>query len=777
MKIQMSNPVAFRRYILYIISGCFLLAIGSCSNTKYLPPGESLYTGAKVNVSGPGMKKKQKKTLTTDATALTRPKPNSNVLGLRIKLWIYNIAGTPKKKRSPRAWLKKQGEPPVLLSSINVNRNVTIIDNHLENKGFFQVDVVGDTVVKNRRAKAVYTAKAGHQYTIKEVTFEKDSSDLTQAILKVAPKSLLKPGAPFDLALIKAERDRIDANLKENGFYYFNPDFLIIWTDSTIGNNQVSLYVRVKPEVPLMGREIYNIRDVFIYSQYSLNTAERDTVLREAKFYKGYYVVDRRNRYKPKLFEQAMQFQPGDIYNRTEHNQTLNRLINLGLFKFVKNRFEPVGQDSAKLDTYYYLTPLPKQSLRMEIGGNTKSNNATGTQVTLSWRNRNFFRAGELVTINTQIGSEIQVSGRYRGYNTYRLGIEPGISIPRFVVPFFHLNTKSGFVPKTNIQLGYEVLNRAKLYTLNSFRTTWGYSWKESVEKEHMLNPVAINYVQPINVTPVYLDTLKKLPYLKRSIDKQFIIGSNYNYNFNQLIGNMPMNGIYFNGNLDLSGNVIGLFTGANWKTGDTVKIFNALYSQYVRGEIDFRYYRKLGDNTVLANRIITGYGVPYGNSSQIPFVKQFFVGGNNSVRAFRSRSVGPGSSLDPKIAETKSFLPEQGGDIKLELNTELRQKLFSVVHGALFIDAGNVWTFNEDSLRTPGSKFSNKFISELAVGMGAGIRIDIQILVLRLDVAFPIRKPYLTPGNRWLIRQLDLLNPEWRQDNLVFNLAIGYPF
>jgi outer membrane protein insertion porin family len=777
MQILMSSPVALKKFIVYILSGFVFFAAVSCSNTKYLPAGETLYTGAKVEISGPDLNKKKKKALTTDLNGLTRPKPNTAILGLRVKLWLYNIAGNPKKKRSPAAWLKKQGEPPVLLSSINVNRNVILLDNFMENKGFFHVDVTGDTSVKNRRAKAVYTVKSGPQYTIREVIFEKDSSTLTQAIQKTIPTTLLKPGQPFDLSLIKAERDRIDANLKEKGFYYFNPDFLIIWTDSTIGNNQVNLYVRVKPEVPMMGRESFTIKDVFIYTQYALNTAGADTSLRNSKFYKGYYVIDRRNRYKPKLFEQAMQFRPGDVYNRTEHNQTLSRLINLGLFKFVKNRFEPVGGDSSQLNTYYYLTPFPKQSLRMEIGGNTKSNNATGSQITFSWRNRNYLRGGELFTVNAQLGSEVQMGGRYKGYNTFRFGLEPGISIPRFVIPFFDLNTKSGFVPKTNIQFGYEVLNRAKLYTLNSFRTNWGYAWKESVEKEHQFNPIAINYVQPIRVTQEFTDTLKRLPYLKRSIDRQFIIGSNYNYNFNQLIGNTPTNGFYFNGNIDLSGNIIGLFTGANWKTGDTIKIFNALFSQYIRGEADFRYYRKLGENTVLANRIIAGYGMPYGNSAQLPFIKQFFVGGNNSVRAFRSRSVGPGSSLDPKIAETVTFLPEQGGDIKLELNTELRQKLFSVVHGALFIDAGNVWTFNEDSLRTPGSKFSGKFFSELAVGAGAGIRIDIQILVLRLDVAFPIRKPYLTPGNRWLLDKLRLLNREWQKDNLVLNLAIGYPF
>jgi outer membrane protein assembly factor BamA len=167
--------------------------------------------------------------------------------------------------------------------------------------------------------------------------------------------------------------------------------------------------------------------------------------------------------------------------------------------------------------------------------------------------------------------------------------------------------------------------------------------------------------------------------------------------------------------------------------------------------------------------------GVPHGNSLELPFIKQFFVGGNNSLRAFRSRSVGPGIFL-PRNFGDNTFLPDQSGDLKLELNTELRLKLVNMVFGALFVDAGNIWLFNENPQK-PGGKFSGNFLSELAVGTGVGIRFDINILVLRLDVGFPIRKPYLDPRNRWVFREIELKNPDWRKNNLVFNLAIGYPF
>ncbi len=779
--ILMNNTGRLNSMVFTYLAGCvcvIMIGVG-CSNTKYLPAGESLYTGAKVKLDAPKLKKGQRKNIKKELQALTRPKPNSSILGLRIKLFAYNIAGKPKKKGSPAAWLKRKfGEPPVLLSAVNLEKNVKILDNHMENQGYFHVDVTGDTVIKSRRATAIYTVKTGIQYTINKVIYPADTSDITKAMGVAAKKSLLKPGKPFNLEIIKAEHSRIDGYLKENGFYYFDPDFLITKADSTIGNHLVNLHVTLKTGTPDDGKKIYAIKDVFVFSQYSLNTPGSDTSKQNAKFYKGYYVIDRRDRYKPALFEQAMQFSPGDIYNRTDHNLSLNRLINLGLFKFVKNRFEDVSTDSGRLNTYYYLTPLPKQTLRLELNGSTKSNNLTGSQITLSWRNRNLFKGGELLTVNALGGFEVNYSSQSRGYNTFRAGLEANLAYPRFLIPFLKINTRSGFVPKTNILLAYDALNKNKLYTLNSFRGSFGYSWKESPQKEHQFNPISINYVQPWNVTKEYTDSIFNNPTLKRTIDKQFILGSTYNYNYNELVGNIPANGIYFNGNLDLSGNVAGLITGADSKNGDSVKFFGAAFAQYVKAESDFRYYRKLGTNTVLANRLIVGLGYPYGNSLSIPFIKQFFIGGNNSIRAFRSRAIGPGSYFPPPPPkdQKRTFVAEQSGDIKLEFNTELRQKLFSVVQGALFVDAGNVWLYNEDKDK-PGAKFSKDFIKEIALGTGVGLRIDLSILVLRFDVAFPLRKPYLPEGSRWVTSETDFGKKTWWSNNLVYNIGIGYPF
>jgi outer membrane protein insertion porin family len=220
------------------------------------------------------------------------------------------------------------------------------------------------------------------------------------------------------------------------------------------------------------------------------------------------------------------------------------------------------------------------------------------------------------------------------------------------------------------------------------------------------------------------------------------------------------MKGIYFNGNVDISGNVAGLLTGANAKAGHPKIILGAQFSQYVKMEAELRYYAKLGTNTILANRIIAGLGVPYGNSTALPFIKQFFVGGNNSIRAFRSRSLGPGTYKD---SISTAFLPDQSGDIKLEMNTELRAKITGIVHGALFVDAGNIWLYNKDPLK-PGGEITKDFLNQLAIGAGVGLRFDISFLVIRLDVAFPLRVPYLPEGNRWVINKINFGDPVWRR-------------
>lgn len=757
---------------------CLLLIFffAACSPVKHIPKGDALYMGAKVKLeNATNSTKQEKKVLLEDLEGLTRPKPNGRFLGIPFKLMLWNFFYTTKNKGLKHNLQNRLGEPPVLASSVSLSANTTLLQNHLQNKGFFGATAGGDTTkvkltgLKKKRIWAIYTAKAGPQYHLASVEFSKDTTPLSAVIDTIWKNTLLKVGAPYDLDLIKGERDRIDALVKERGFYYFSPEYLLMQVDSNYAKDyKVGLRVIVKPNTPAQARESYRINDVYIYSDYSLNRARVDTARSQGELYEGFRIIDPRGKFKPKLFTNVMAFHPGDVYNRTDHNKTLQRLMNLNVFKFVKNRFEKAPTDTPKLNAYYYLTPYPEKALRAEIGASTRSNNMNGSEVTFGFTHRNAFRAGEQMDLRVYGGTEAQFAGSFSGVSTFRLGGEVDFAIPRFVVPFFHMKYKSAYVPRTNIQLGYEELNRKGLYSLNSFHGGLGYLWKETPIKSHELYPIAITYAQPRNVNDSFQKLVDTNFVYRHIIDKQFILGSTYQLNINQqAAGFQKINSFYFNLLGDISGNLAGLVV-------PNKKLFNVPFAQYFKVEADGRYYRKMGLSTTWANRIILGYGLPYGNSRQLPYIKQFFSGGNNSLRGFRSRTVGPGSYL--ALPSRQGYIPDQTGDIKLEMNTELRPKISGPLYGAVFIDAGNIWLANNDSTR-PGATISADFLKQLAMDAGIGLRVDIQLFVIRLDLAFPIRKPWQTPGNRWVLGDVRFGDPTWRRDNMILNLAIGYPF
>ncbi|MEO9210180.1 MAG: BamA/TamA family outer membrane protein, partial [Ginsengibacter sp.] len=662
------------RIILFVVLTTFMLT--SCSITQLVPKGDALYTGATIKIEDSTLSKKEQKELKELTKPLPKPKPNSKILGVPLKLILYNMGGDLKKTSFIRKFFRKIGQPPVLLSSLSLDYNEKLLKNFQENLGYFDAQVVGDTIVKKRKGHAYYILTPGQVYKIKAVTYELDTSALGKSILDIKTNSFLHPNDPFNLEIIKGERLRIDAKLKENGYFYFDPALLIVEADTSIGNHQINMYVKLKDNIPTGLLKPYIIDDTYIYPNYQINSRNSDTSHINQELYEGYYIIDPQKKFKPSLFPRIMMFDSGDVYSRTAHNLTLSRLINLDVFKFVKNRFEDSPNshgDTGRLNAYYYLTPLPKKSLRAEISGNTKSNDYIGSVFTLTFRNRNSFKQAEHLDIYGNVGSEVQYGGYKSGYNTFKLGGGVKFTIPRFVVPFFYFNTTNSFVPKTIINLSYDLLQRQKLYTLNSFKAELGYSWKPNTNVQHELNPVSLSYVNAIKITQKYLDSIMVDPILKHAIDTQFIVGSNYSYTRDPFINDPFGSGFYLNGLVDVSGNTAGLFVKPD--ANGIKRISGAAFSQYLKGQLDLRYYYAMNSSTRLANRIIVGIGYPYGNSKQLPFIKQFFIGGTNSIRAFRSRSLGPGSYLDPKYS---SFFPDQSGDIKIELNSELRYKFNS---------------------------------------------------------------------------------------------------
>lgn len=740
-----------------------------------------LYTGAEVKIENDSLSKKSKKALKSELEDNLTPKPNSSFLGLRPKLFFYNIAKEPKKEKGFNYWLKyKIGEKPVLLSDVDREFNKDIIVNYSENKGYFNAKATYDTVSKNKKAQVIYTLRPGNQYLINKVKFQNDSIPVTEEIVKVSDKTLLKEGNPFDLGVIKSERERIDNQLKQKGFYYFHPDNLIIQADSTVTkNHKVELNVKLKENTPDLAKQQFTIDKVIVFPNYNIRDVkdgkynipmDSDSLAKYA--HNDIYVIDPEQKFKPKIFDRALYFKKGDLYNRADHNLTLNRLINLGVFKFVKNEFVISDSLNHKFDTYYLLTPRQIQSLRLEALGRTNSANYAGSELNLNWTHRNLFRGAEQFKASVYGAFDVQIGGPKDAKNLFRAGANAQLSIPRIVAPF-RFNSSSAFVPRTNISIGYEFQNRTEYYTLNTFSGSFGYLWKENVRKEHDLKIIDITYVTPANVTPLYDSISAKSQALQRVVQKQLIFGPTYSYTYTNTM--LPKkNTIYYKGTLDLAGNLTGLFSGANVKDGKQKSIFGVPFSQYAKMEHDFRFYHKLGDKSSFASRFIGGIAYPYGNSDNIPFSKQFFSGGSNSIRAFRARTLGPGS-FDPRTIK-QGYYFDQSGDIKLELNAEYRANIYKFLNVAFFADAGNIWLVNDD-IQRPGAKFSNDFLSEIAVGAGFGLRLDFSILILRLDLAMPFRVPYYEKGDRWTFDKINFGNSSWRRDNLILNIAIGYPF
>ena len=779
----------FNTYFKYFLTSGITAAVVSCSNTKFLKEGQMLYTGAEVKIQNDTLPKNKKNELKAALEENLTPKPNSSFLGLRPKLYAYNATKEPKKEKGLRYWLKyKFGEEPVLLGDVDREFNKDIIVNYSENKGYFNAKAKYDTVSKNKKAQVIYTLNPGAQYLISNVNFLQDSSLINQEIQALKEKTLLKPRNPFDLDVIKSERQRIDDGLKDKGFYYFNPDNIIVQADSTVSkNHQVEMIVKLKDNTPKLATEQFTIDKVVVFPNYNLRDAKKGSynIPMSADSLKGYeyndiYVVDPEKKFKPRIFDRALYFDKGDIYNRKDHNLSLNRLISLGVFKFVKNEFVVSDSLNHKFDAYYILTPRELQSLRLEALGRTNSANYAGSELNLNWTQRNFFRGAEQFKASVYGAFDVQIGGPADAENIFRAGANAQLSIPRIVAPF-QFNSSSAFVPRTNVKLGYEFQNRTTLYSLNTFNASFGYQWKENVRKEHELNIIDISLIRPADVTPKFDSISRNNPYQQRITQQQLIFGPTYSYTYSTTM--LPKkNTFYYKGMLDLAGNITGLVTGANAKEGKEKTIFGVPFSQYAKIENDVRFYHKFTEKTSFASRFIAGVAVPYGNSENIPFSRQFFVGGSNSIRAFRARTLGPGS-FDPRTQQQNGgFAFDQAGDIKLELNAEYRANLYKFLNVAAFLDAGNIWLINDDldenGINTrPGGKFSKQFLSEVAVGAGVGLRLDFSILILRLDLSMPLRVPYYEKSERWAFDRINFADSSWRRDNLILNIAIGYPF
>jgi outer membrane protein assembly factor BamA len=743
-----------------------------------LKEGEKLYTGATVKI-----KNTDDSGIKGEIEEVIVPVPNKKAFGaLRAKLWIYNVVGEPKKEKGIRYNLRtKIGEPPVLLRDLNAERTVSLIENRLYNNGYFFPNVEYNLEVndKEKKANIIYTVKPGKQYKINSITYPEIKDEITANINEAKKESIVNVGDAYNLEKLKNERERINEYVKDRGFFYFNNEFLLWEIDSTL-NGKVDVFLTIKNNIDEKDLEVYKINEIYINPQYDLTNEDNfknyDTLILGQSFY-----LEKDSIFRPDIIVDEVAFEKGSNYSRKLHDRTIRKYTGLGPFKFVNVKFHEDSSNYHLLNTYINLTPLPKKSIRLEVSATSKSNNFVGPGFEASFRNRNLFKGAELLTINLSTGFETQITKNAKGLNSYELGSEVELSFPRFIVPFNIVRSSTRYTPKTRYKFNYRLLNRVQYYKMNSFGVSFGYRWRETDTKSHEYNPININFLKLSDTKPDFDSILNANPLIRKSFEEQFIIGSTYSFTYDSRLEKEKTHNFYFQYNLDLSGNLAQLATAISKGEAPTgssdYSLFGATFSQYIRSDLNFKYLLNIDENNQIVTRLIAGVGVPIGNSTALPYIKQFFIGGSNSIRAFQARTLGPGTYTVSKEDQVNTLFLDQSGDLKLEGNLEYRFDIISFLKGALFVDAGNVWLLNEDPNK-PGGKFkANQFLSEIAVGSGAGLRVDATFFVIRFDWAIPLRKPYLPDGDRWTFDSIQFGSKAWRQDNFVFNIAIGYPF
>ena len=781
-KIQIENSFDFSLGIKNsFLSACklwgLLLSFGlltACSGTKHLPKDEKLYTGASIQFKTTD---KVNKRLLKEATQQSfRPEPNKSYFGMRPQLWLYMAAGeNPKSKL--KKWMRKNGDAPVLISQIKPSVTAAVIDAKLFNLGIFNSHTQFRIVEKKRTAHIIYSSYIHKPYTVDSLVYDVRDDSISHHILADKENSLIKTGENYSLEVLQTERLRIDALLKDKGYFYFNPDYLLFKADTSTIKHSISFRLTLKDSIPENALIAYKIGNVSIDQNYSLNerrTARaNDTIMIGDNIFIG---NERDMKIKPEVILKSVYLRKNETYSRQNHAITLNRLMSIGNFKFVQVKFDESANNApGLLDVTALMTPMSKYTFRAELDLVTKSNKYSGPQLNLSVLNRNTFKGAELLSLNMAGTFEAQLTRMAENLFSYSWNPDIELTFPRFIVPFKLKPTNSLYVPKTRFVLSYNYMNRVNYFDMNTFKFGYGFKWKNNVKNEHEFNPVNISYTSIGNRSAQFDSLMLSNPLLEKSYEEQFIAGANYSFTYNeQLIPGKRIQ-YYINLNVETAGNALSLarlIGGAKASPEQPLKVIGSVYSQYAKLSVDGRATLNLSDKDKLALRAFAGVARSYGNSSVLPYSKQFFSGGPNSIRAFQINSLGPGTYHQQNI---NRYL-QSGGDIKLEANAEYRFNIYKYFKGALFVDAGNVWLqkSNPSDIGTP-FRFSS-FMNELAVGAGAGLRVDVSFFVLRFDLAIPLRKPWPT-NQRWVTSDIDFTDATWRRENLMLNIAIGYPF
>ena len=747
---------------------------GACSNTRFLADDQLLYTGKnEVFVSDSGKINDRKIMLITES--VTFYKPNNSIGGKRlllpVGLWIYNYR-KPAENKKPGWFYRTLAKEPVLVSTVNPEVRCRKLESELFGNGYFNASVwsVTDTSSRNpRKAGITYFIKPGKPFRYNEISFEPPADAVDTLINSFENDNILEPGDIFSLEKVKSQTTKITNLVVEEGYFYFNQANVKYTADTTLKQHKIDLRIGKNTEASLNAARKYYIDDITVRITGEVDSTDLyqriDTIL-----YDGIKIVTEDMRFKPEVISRCIYYRKGDPYSSSRHRKTTTHLNSYGIFKFINVRYVPDNDSLAdKLDMLIELTPAKDISLDLEANIVSKSTGFSGPGFVATLAHGNVGGGANRLQLKLNGGFEWQWTNKSTsslGTISYNAGLSSSLIFPKFIAPSWFINPMRFNLPQTSVTLGFEFLNKIQYYRMSSINLGFGYQWKKPDRITHTFYPVFINSINLLETTTEFDSILTANPYIKKSFEEQFIVGMKYDFTYDNSATKQP-NGFYFQAGISTAGNAMGLLKKISSEEGERpYTVAGNVYSQFMKFSADVRYYRNFR-NKSLAFRLYSGIGFPYTNSVVMPYVEQFYSGGSNSVRAFIARSLGPGNTQIPDSSD----IVDQTGDIKLEGNLEFRFRMSKIVHGALFIDAGNVWLINPDESR-PGAEFHfNTFAGQLAVGTGIGLRFDFNFFILRLDVGLPIRTPYVENGSNWIRSKSEIWNDK------VFNFAIGYPF
>lgn len=773
----------------YASIGFLLVLFTSCRSTRLLEEGQALVT--KVNIDGIETQFEEQ------AEAYIPPdiRPNSPV-----NLFIYNIANA--KNGSYRTEnIRHVGEPPRLLDSALVDFSTQQISRFLAAKGYFNAEVTSDIALLRKKAHLTFRVVPGEPFTLRHVDMNIADPNLARLYQQERQATTgIRTGMRYDADSLVAERERIYRLMRQHGYYEYLRQYMRVDVDSNLHSNQADLKLYLDNPEGQGAHTRFTIDSSFITIRHDTRDFNREepdvTELQE-----GLRFEDYTTRFRPEPIARYLFHRRGEPYRVDRENMTYDRLYELNSFRSVKIEYRK--SDSSRLNTYYELVPRAYMSNQIE-GEYTFNSGMSGFNVGNTFTHRNLFGGSEQLDVKLRYG--VLFDSRLEGNlfdrvfnNDFQVGVN--ITVPRLITPFAVPDISRNGLPRTIFSSNVQAFDQYRTYSNRYFSNMVSYTWFSTPYRQHSYSPLVLEYRygQLNNDFAGQLIDQGFLLYVRSNNRAYFGMGSQYAYTVNAARLTRLEDFLYFRGGLDLSGNLLGLageIINFNKNEDGERKVLGVPYLQYAKVETDLRLYRYLGGDRQLVIRLNPGVAIPYGNnSSLLIFEKSFFGGGMNGIRAWQARTLGPGNYnrevLDPNLRLNFRNL-DQLGEIKLEGNIEYRFKVMNNVFGAklkgaTFTDFGNIWRIRENDLN-PGGEFEfDKFLGQIAIGAGAGLRFDLDYFVIRLDAGVKVRDPQFTGSKQWVISELfnsrdfkasyRTTNAPDRYNFVQYNFGIGMPF